>query len=121
MAVALPVGLQTPDILCDSSDWPKLCYAVKSTIPLALMATSGDEQALSLLSNPSAVRVVLLKHIITGTEDKKSNVVGVVVGQATFWSSDKDNRQGVRCLKGELVIPPGLKPSFEFPRLAVQV
>ncbi|KAK1236367.1 hypothetical protein PQX77_000400 [Marasmius sp. AFHP31] len=120
LAIAVPVGPRAPDAVRDFSDRTKLCYAVKSTIPLALMMTCGNEQALSLLSNPSAARVALLKHIITGTGDKKNNVVGVVVGRATFWPSDKDNRLGLRTLEGGLEIPAGLKPSFEFAKLAVQ-
>ncbi|ESK95335.1 hypothetical protein Moror_3907 [Moniliophthora roreri MCA 2997] len=107
-----------------------LSYAVRSPIPLALMIASVDEQALELLAKPTAIRVVLVRHLAAGSATdsggSKSRGGGVfrsVVGRATFWSSREGSNTegGTRFLQGELEVDGSLKPSFSFPRLSVTV
>ncbi|KAL0579588.1 hypothetical protein V5O48_002426 [Marasmius crinis-equi] len=114
------LGRSVAEVRCTLAIALPLCYSAKSTIPLAMMMASNDEQSLAQLSNPSAVRVTLMKHVVTGPGEKKSNVVKVVAGRANFWSSNNNYGHGVRYLEGALEIPAGLQPSFEFPKLTVQ-
>ncbi|KAF9267939.1 hypothetical protein L218DRAFT_941314 [Marasmius fiardii PR-910] len=113
-------GRNPVEVTCTLAIAAPLCYAVKSIIPLAMVLASRDEHFLRLLSHPTAARVVLFKHTITGSGGKKNNALKTAVGEATFWSSRSNRNNGVRYLEGELEIPAGLKPSFNFPRLAIQ-
>lgn len=107
----------------------QLTYALGSHIPLLVTLSGSDEQALDLLSTPSAVRMHLVRVRSVGShatqEDavgRSNNVFRDSVGTAFFWPSDEGApRAGTRVLNGELEIKKALKLGFVFPRFSLRV
>lgn len=106
----------------------KLCYALGSPLPVILTLTSTDNQALDVLSAPSACRLHLIRSLANGSDAtcdaatrRSSNFFSESVSQASFWPSTEGAREDFkRTLHGELEIHKGMKPSFTFPRLTIR-
>ena len=90
----------------------------------------ADEQALDLLSKPSAARVQLARVRLVGshaTQDdidsgRSNNSFAERFGGAFFWaSSEGATEPGIRVLSGELEVKKSLKLGFVFPRFSVRV
>ena len=90
----------------------------------------SDEQALDLLSTPSAVRLSLLRMRLVGSHaisddlesGRSNNSFTDSAGTAFFWpSSEGAPEPGTRVLQGELEVKKSLKPGFVFPRFSVRV
>ncbi|KAJ3903972.1 hypothetical protein F5879DRAFT_1010172 [Lentinula edodes] len=103
----------------------ELAFPVRSPIPLFLTLRSNDEQALDILSSPSAIRVFLVRSLANGSDAVDDDVVRrsnnffvESAGQAVFWSASRDKNS--RTLQGELEVRHGVKPSFVFPRFAIR-
>ncbi|KAJ3572953.1 hypothetical protein NP233_g2737 [Leucocoprinus birnbaumii] len=103
-------------------------YAIGSPLPLYLVIESEDEQAMEVLSSPTAIRVELTRAMTTGSEataekaERRSNNFFVVaLSRAFFWVVDEPgcgpNR---RVLHGEIDLEAKLKPTFVFPRLSIE-
>ncbi|KAI0749677.1 hypothetical protein C8Q80DRAFT_1163385 [Daedaleopsis nitida] len=106
-----------------------LIYALGSPIPISLTLKCGDEQALDLLSTPSAIRLNLARmrlvgsHAISedGERGRSNNSFADSAGTAFFWpSAEGAPEQGTRVLQGELEVKKSLKPGFVFPRFSVR-
>ncbi|KAI0787529.1 hypothetical protein C8Q74DRAFT_1252361 [Fomes fomentarius] len=106
-----------------------LTYALGSPIPIVLTLKSDDEQALDLLSTPSAVRLNLLRTRLVGSHatsgdvesGRSNNSFTNNAGGAFFWPSDEGAPEsGTRVLQGELEVKRSLRPGFVFPRFSVQ-
>ncbi|GLB40289.1 hypothetical protein LshimejAT787_0801600 [Lyophyllum shimeji] len=118
--------VQKVEVECILAIATPLCYAPGSPLPLYLTLKSENTQALDILSSPSAVRLHLIRSLALGSDAAESTSTGRTdntfvssVDRAVFWGSggQEDHRRG---LEGELGIPPGLKPSFTFPRFTVK-
>lgn len=96
-----------------------------------MVLESEDSQALDVLSTPSSVHLHLVRCVTKGLG---ANVDSVVVpfkyvaeknvAQAYFWAPQPDEGfppGGRRELHGEIEVGRGLKPSFEFPKVALKV
>jgi hypothetical protein len=91
--------------------------------------TSGDDQALDLLSTPSSIRVHLVRSLANGSDAmdddaprRSNNFFRETVARAFFWPrQDGAPEPGKRILEGEVDVKKNLKPSFIFPRFAVRV
>ncbi|KAJ3795796.1 hypothetical protein GGU11DRAFT_746737 [Lentinula aff. detonsa] len=110
---------------CELAIATPLAFPVRSPIPLFLTIKSDDEQALDILSSPSAVRVFLVRSLANGSDAvdddavrRSNNFFVESAGQAVFWSISRD--QNSRTLQGELEVKHGVKPSFVFPRFAIR-
>ncbi|KAJ7761956.1 hypothetical protein DFH07DRAFT_956974 [Mycena maculata] len=105
-----------------------LAYSIGSPIPLILTLKSEDTQALDTLSNPTAIKLHLVRSMALGADamedraERKSNTFFVTgVAQAYFWPSNEGAPEpGIRIMRGELEVKKALKPSFLFPRFSVR-
>jgi hypothetical protein len=94
-----------------------------------MRVASHDKQALDLLSNPTSIRVHLVRSIALGSDAinddvtrRSNNFFQEAVARATFWPSlEGAPEHGERVLQGELIIEKNFKPSFIFPRFCVRV
>ncbi|KAK7436992.1 hypothetical protein VKT23_006722 [Stygiomarasmius scandens] len=118
------------EVQCTLAIGAPLSYPVKSPIPFFISLTSrdSDDQALDVLSAPSAIKLFLVRSMATGSDAiidddsvkrRSNNFFKEGVGQAIFWPSSEGS-MGMRQLQGELEIKQGLKPSFVFPRLSIR-
>jgi hypothetical protein len=91
---------------------------------------SEDDQALDVLSSPTAIRVELVRAMTTGSEAaaekperRSDNFFTVALGRAYFWeaNSGTESRSNRRVLQGEIDLEIKLKPTFVFPRLSIEV
>jgi hypothetical protein len=118
-----------------------LSYTRGSTIPLSLSIQCADEQILDLLSAPDAAAVRLLCNIhytsrkkdkqgadqpptaVHGPVDASYYAEFRIAQQAVWWVPKEQPETGVRHLRGEIHIDPGLKPGLLTPefRLFVSV
>ncbi|KAL1949605.1 hypothetical protein VTO73DRAFT_8486 [Trametes versicolor] len=121
-------GARQVELQCTVAVSTPLTYALGSHIPLLVTLSGSDEQALDLLSTPSAVRMHLVRVRSVGShatqEDavgRSNNVFRDSVGTAFFWPSDEGApRAGTRVLNGELEIKKALKLGFVFPRFSLR-
>ncbi|KAI0671856.1 hypothetical protein C8Q78DRAFT_972602 [Trametes maxima] len=121
-------GARQVELQCTVAVATPLTYALGSPIPVVLTLTGSDEQALDLLSTPSAVRLHLVRVRLVGshavqeeTGGRSNNVFRESVGSAFFWPSDEGApRAGTRVLQGELEVKKGLKLGFVFPRFSLR-
>ena len=101
----------------------KVVYAVGSPLPLILTMSSADSEALELLSDPSSIRIDLIRHIAHSAEPTESRGSKLwrreFAGRAVLWPCCKRTAPGV--FHGEVGLDKHLKPSFVFPRFAVRV
>jgi hypothetical protein len=118
-----------------------LSYTRGSIIPLSLSIQCTDEQILDLLSAPDAAAVRLLCNIhytsrkkdkqganqpptaVHGPADASYYAEFRIAQQAVWWVPKEQPETGVRHLRGEIHIDPGLKPGLLTPefRLFVSV
>ncbi|EIN05456.1 hypothetical protein PUNSTDRAFT_137569 [Punctularia strigosozonata HHB-11173 SS5] len=107
-----------------------LSYTRGSVVPLFLWLESADEQALDLLSTPSAPAVDLVVHFdfqsktIAASdkyEDDSYHHHKMTLATARWWTPPGDHTviNGKRVLQGELHLAPELVPSFVFSSLSV--
>ena len=96
-------------------------------MPLTLTLSSKTEQVLDILSNPSSVRVDLVRSLIVGTvateertAKRTDNMFPSTVSQASFWSLG-ERAKGKHTLHGELEVSSTLQPSFIFPTFTIRV
>ncbi|KAI0359735.1 hypothetical protein OH77DRAFT_1471440 [Trametes cingulata] len=121
-------GARQVELQCTIAVSKPLIYALGSPIPLILTLTGSDEQALDLLSTPSAVRLHLVRVRLVGSHavldeptGRSNNVFRDSVGTAFFWPSDEGApRAGTRVLNGELEVKKSLKLGFVFPRFSLR-
>ncbi|KAI9000455.1 hypothetical protein BD414DRAFT_1082 [Trametes punicea] len=121
-------GARQVELQCTVAIAKPLTYALGSPVPIILTLKGSDEQALDLLSTPSAVRMHLLRTRLVGSHavqddpvGRSNNVFRESVGTPFFWPSDEGAPEpGTRVLQGELEIKKGLKLGFVFPRFSLR-
>jgi len=138
------------DVDCALSIANPTTYARGSMIPVVITLTSQDEQALDVLSAPTAIRLYLLRIRTLGpfaTDDtvvqRSDKVFYDQIVKAVWWNSREvadmpkpedravddsgkaslpptDLELGKRTLNGEIRLNSTLKPSFVFPRFSLR-
>ncbi|KAF5391540.1 hypothetical protein D9757_002499 [Collybiopsis confluens] len=110
---------------CELAIATPLAFPLRSPIPLFLTVRSKDQQALDIISSPTAIRVFLVRSLANGSDAiddaavrRSNNFFTESVGQAVFWPTSRDANS--RTLQGELEVRHGVKPTFVFPRLAIR-
>ncbi|KAJ3757691.1 hypothetical protein EV360DRAFT_45536 [Lentinula raphanica] len=118
-------NVRKAEVDCELAIATPLAFPVRSPIPMFLTLRSGDEQALDILSSPSAVRVFLVRSMANGSDAvdddavrRSNNFFLESAGRAVFWPASRN--QDSRTLQGELEVKHGIKPSFVFPRFAIR-
>jgi len=103
-----------------------LTYGRGTAIPLWFTLTGNDEQALDLLSNPNAIKLLLVRSLATGsdatsdTDHRTDNCFFENAARAVFWPPGENHgTQGKRVLQGEVDVKKSLKPSTLFPRFTI--
>ena len=118
-------------MLCEIVCWNccQLSYAVGSAIPLIITLTGDDAQMLDALGKPSAIRLRLVRSMVTGSEAtddmgprRTDNHFLEHVGQGYFWDSQEGAVEvNKRVFQGEMELVKTLKPSFTFPNFTIRV
>jgi hypothetical protein len=105
-----------------------LSYAIGSSIPVLCTLTCANDQALDLLSQPSAIGLHLSRTLAIGSTaaDRIAHQGRSVFKQNSakgyWWPSAAEKPvPGKRFIVGEVQVRKGLKPSSTFPRLSVYV
>ncbi|KIK55150.1 hypothetical protein GYMLUDRAFT_176063 [Collybiopsis luxurians FD-317 M1] len=118
-------NVRRTSVECELAIATPLAFPLRSPIPLFLTLRSVDQQALDILSNPTAVRVFLVRSLANGSDAvddtavrRSNNFFTESAGQAVFWPSSRNVNS--RTLQGELEVKHGVKPSFVFPRLSIR-
>ncbi|KAI0342666.1 hypothetical protein BDW22DRAFT_1357119 [Trametopsis cervina] len=105
-----------------------LSFATGSPIPIFATFSADDEQALDVISSPTAVKVCLVRERLIGSVatrpggQSSANTIREVMGVASFWPS-QDGAQGApntRTLQGELDVRKALRPTFTFPTFTLR-
>jgi len=121
-------GIKPVEMECTLAIASPLSYAVGSAIPLIITLTGDDAQMLDVLGKPSAIRLRLVRSMVTGSEatddmgpSRTDNHFLEHVGQGYFW----DSKEGAvevnkRVFQGEMELVKTLKPSFTFPNFTIQ-
>ncbi|KAF5360495.1 hypothetical protein D9756_004927 [Leucocoprinus leucothites] len=121
-------GVRRVEVQCQLAIANPLEYALGSPLLLYLVIESEDEQALNVLTSPTAVRVDLVRAMSTGSdataekpERRSNNFFTSALSRGYFWGVDEagcgPNR---KVLHGEIDLEAKLKPTFVFPRLSIE-
>ncbi|KAI9568203.1 hypothetical protein HD554DRAFT_2022523 [Boletus coccyginus] len=98
-----------------------LTYGRGTAIPLWLTLTGSDDQALDLLSAPTAIKLLLVRTLATGpdatsdTAHRADRCFFENVARAVFWAAEDYRGQGQRILRGEVDVKRSFRPSTLFP------
>ncbi|KAI0783856.1 hypothetical protein BC629DRAFT_1593993 [Irpex lacteus] len=119
---------RTVNVDCTISLAKPLSYAAGSPIPIVVTFSSDDQQALDVISSPTAVKVALVRERLIGLvatrpgAGNSANVVREVMGTANFWPSEGGAAEepNKRTLQGELDVRKALRPTFTFPTFTLR-
>ncbi|KAG8771334.1 hypothetical protein FRC12_003671 [Ceratobasidium sp. 428] len=106
---------------------PGSTLSIATFAPVLIILECSDDQALDLFSTPSSIRLRVVQEVYIGIDnDRRSshNTFTTSLGRARVWPtghSPETLPPNTRLVEGELVIPRGARPSFEFARFEVKV
>ncbi|TCD63202.1 hypothetical protein EIP91_005841 [Steccherinum ochraceum] len=121
----LAFNTRPAEVACTFAIAKPLSYAISSPIPLHLTLTSPDKQILDLLSNPSHLKIQLIRERSIGQtalragRERTDNTFREPCSTAYLWPTPGDGEDN-RVFQGELFVGNRLKPSFSFPGFALK-